>query len=285
MLLSKLAPGQRQASQTAISVALLRAIHETYDASPKLHHDPVAPLLVGSEMMQRAKAAPEWMQSDLTVSIRSHVVLRSRYAEDQLWAAASRGLRQYVILGAGYDTFAYRQPAWAASLGIFEVDHVASQQAKLERLRSVGIPISRNVTFVAADFESATLRETLAKGGVDIELPTFFACLGVMVYLPKEVVDAIFRMVASFPRGSQMVFTFSQGQSSAGLSAMTKEAAAVGEPFRTFHDPDTLYRDLLRIGYSRVAILQPEEAAELYYSGTGSTLPPPRRAAIACVYV
>lgn len=94
-------------------------------------------------MMERAKAAPEWMQSDLTVSIRSHVVLRSRYAEDQLWAAASRGVRQYVILGAGYDTFAYRQPVWAASLRIFEVDHVASQQAKVERLRSVGISIPR----------------------------------------------------------------------------------------------------------------------------------------------
>lgn len=111
------------------------------------------------------------------------------------------------------------------------------------------------------------MRETLANGGVDLELPTFFAVLGVMVYLPKEVVDAIFRVVASFPKDSQMVFTFSQGQSSAGLSAMAKEAAAVGDPFRTFHDPDTLCRDLLRIGYSRVAILKPQEAAELYYSG------------------
>ncbi len=235
--------------------------------------------------MQRAKAASEWMQSALTVAIRSHVVLRSRYAEDHLSNAASRGVRQYVILGAGYDTFAYRQPSWADLLRIFEVDHVASQEAKVERLRSVGISIPPNLTFVPADFESATLRETLANGGVDIEAPTFFACLGVMVYLPKEAVDTIFRVVASFPQGSQMVFTFSQGESSAGVSAMAREAAAVGEPFRTYHDPDTLYSELLEIGYSQVAILTPEQAADLYYSGTGVVLPPPRRAAIACANV
>lgn len=276
---------QRPASQTAIGVALLRAIHETCDSLPKLHRDPVAPLLVGDEMMRRAKAAPEWMQGALAVSIRSHVVLRSRYAEDQLCDAASQGVRQYVILGAGYDTFAYRQPTWAASLRIFEVDHVASQQEKIERLRSAGIAVPPNVTFVPADFENATLHETLTNGGVDIERPTFFACLGVMVYLRKEAVDAIFREVASFPKGSRIVFTFSQGESSPGLSALAKKAAAAGEPFRTYYDPDILRRDLLDTGYSRVAILTPEEAAELYYSGTGVGLPPPRRAAIACACV
>jgi methyltransferase (TIGR00027 family) len=276
---------QRSASQTAIGVALLRAIHEAYDDSPKLLRDPVASLLVGDEAMQRAKAAPEWMRDALTVAIRSHVVLRSRYAEDHLSDAASRGVRQYVILGAGYDTFAYRQPPWAESLRIFEVDHIASQEAKIERLRSARISVPRNVTFVPADFERATLRETLANGGVDIGAPTFFACLGVMVYLPKEAGDTIFRAAASFPQGSQLVFTFSQGGSSASTSAMAKEAAAVGEPFRTYYDPDTLSRELLEIGYSQVAILTPEQAADHYYSGTGVVLPPPRRASIACAYV
>jgi methyltransferase (TIGR00027 family) len=178
-----------------------------------------------------------------------------------------------------------RQPAWAASLRIFEVDHVASQHAKVERLRSVGISIPPNLTFVPADFESSRLGEALAWGGVDADAPVFFACLGVMVYLPKEVVDAIFRVVASFPRGSQIVFTFSQGEPSAGTSAMAKEAAAVGEPFRTYHDPDNLRSELLEMGYSRVAILTPKQAADLYYSETGIVLPPPRRAAIACAYV
>ena len=284
-MLLKVGPEQRSASRTAIGVALLRAIHQTYDASPKIHQDPIAALLVGDEAMQRAKDASEWMQSALTAAIRSHVVLRSRYAEDHLCKAASRGVRQFVILGAGYDTFAYRQPPWADSLRIFEVDHAASQEAKVERLQSAGISIPPNVTFIPADFESATLRETLANGGVDAEAPAFFACLGVMVYLPKEAVDAIFRVVASFPKGSQMVFTFSQGESSAGFSAMAKEVAAVGEPFRTYHDPDTLYRELLEIGYSQVAILTPEQAADLYYSGTGVVLPAPRRAAIACAHV
>ncbi len=286
MLLSRsLSPEQRPASQTAIGVALLRAIHEAYDNPPRIHDDPIAPLMVGDEMMQRAKAAPEWMQAPLTLSIRSHVVLRSRYAEDRLSEAASRGFRQYVLLGAGYDTFAYRQPAWAASLEIFEVDHAASQQAKIERLRSAGIPIPPNLTFVPADFERETLFETLVKGGVDTKAPAFFTCLGVMVYLPKQAVDSIFHAVAAFPKGSQLVFTFSQGGSSAGALAMTKEAAAVGEPFRTYHHPETLCREILEIGYSQVVFLSPEEAADLYYSGTGVVLPPPRRAAIACASV
>jgi hypothetical protein len=82
-----------------------------------------------------------------------------------------------------------------------------------------------------------------------------------------------------------MVFTFSQGESSAGISVMAKEAAAVGEPFRTYHDPGALCDELKNAGYSRVAILTPEEAADLYYSGTGVLLPPPRRAAIACAFV
>ena len=115
--LKKLSPEQRPASQTAIGVALLRAIHEAYDDSPKLLRDPVAALLVGDEMMQRAEAAPEWMQSALTVAIRSHVVLRSRYAEDRLCEAVLQGVRQYVILGAGYDTFAS-----ATRLGCFVTD-------------------------------------------------------------------------------------------------------------------------------------------------------------------
>src|SRR5215831_1547529 len=179
---------ERPASRTAIGVAVLRALHELHDDSPKLLRDPIIPLLLGDEVLQQAKANQEWLQDPLTTALRSHVVLRSRYTEDCLHEAVDSGTRQYVILGAGFETFAYRQPAWAEPLRIFEVDHPASQRAKVERLRLAGISIPTNVEFVAADFESASaqsasLREVLSLSSLDLTAPAFFFCLGVLVYL------------------------------------------------------------------------------------------------------
>jgi methyltransferase (TIGR00027 family) len=277
---------ERPASRTAIGVALLRAIHEIDDDSPKILSDPIILLLLDKEALQKAKANLEWLQSPLTIALRSHVVLRSRFAEDCLQQAAVSGVRQYVILGSGFDTFAYRQPAWAASLRIFEVDHPASKRAKVERLRQSGIPLPPNLEFVSADFESASLRDILSSSSLDFKAPAFFSCLGVLVYLPADSIKALFQLVASFPRLSEIVFTFSQGEKSHGDQAgahpsLAVAAAAVGEPWRTYHDPDVLHRELFEIGFSQVSFLSPEEAKYLYYRDRRDGLPPPRRTSIA----
>lgn len=255
----------RPASRTAISVAVLRAMHELYDDSPKILSDPIIPLLLDNEVLQKAKANLEWYRDPLTTALRSHVVLRSRYAEDSLREAVDSGVHQYVILGAGFETFAYRQPAWAAPLRIFEVDHPASQRAKMERLRLSNISLPLNLEFVSADFESASLRDILSHSSLDFTAPAFFSCLGVLVYLAEDSVKAIFQVAASFPKLSEIVFTFSQGNVTSGdergsRPSLAEAAAAVGEPWRSYHGPDVLRRELSEIGFSRVAFLSPQEA-------------------------
>jgi methyltransferase (TIGR00027 family) len=276
---------ERPASRTAIGVAVLRAMHELYDDSPKILSDPIIPLLLDNEVLQKAKTNFEWLQASRTTVLRSHVVLRSRYAEDSLHEAVVRGVHQYVILGAGFDTFAYRQPAWAAPLRIFEVDHPASQRVKVERLRLSGISLPANLEFVSADFESASLRDILSLSSLDFRAPAFFSCLGVLVYLPEDSIKAIFQLTASFPKLSEIVFTFSQDNRSCddqpdSNSSLADAAAAVGEPWRSYYDPDALRRELSEIGFSQVFFLSPQEAQHLYYRDRRHALPPPRRTAI-----
>jgi len=278
---------ERPASRTALGVAILRALHQLYDESPKILNDSVIPLLLGEDTLQKALASRDWFNDAVNIAMRSHVVLRSRYTEDCLQESVLCGVRQYVILGSGFDTFAYRQPDWAAPLRIFEVDHAASQRAKVERLRAAGIAIPPNVEFVAADFESATLREILANNSsLDFHAPAFFSCLGVLVYLPQATVRAILQLIASFPALSEVVLTFSQGRRPGddqyeGFSTLAQSAAAVGEPWLSYHDPDALSAELSEMGFSRVAILSPAEAEQLYYRDRSDGLPPPRRATIA----
>jgi methyltransferase (TIGR00027 family) len=277
---------ERSASRTAIGVAVLRALHELYDASPKILSDPIIPLLLDKEVLEKAKANRDWYRDPLTTALRSHVVLRSRYAEDSLHEAVVSGVHQYVILGAGFETFAYRQPAWAAPLRIFEVDHPASQRAKVERLRLSEVSLPANLEFVSADFETASLRDILSHSNLDFTAPTFFSCLGVLVYLAEESAKAIFRVAASFPKFSEIVFTFSQGDLASGdkrgpRPSLAEAAAAVGEPWRSYHDPDVLRRELFEIGFSGVSFLSPQEAKDRYYRDRCDGLPPPHRVSIA----
>ena len=273
---------ERKASRTAIGVATLRALHELYDDSPKILSDPIIPHLLDHVILEKAKSNLEWQQDPVTTALRSHVVLRSRYAEDYLCDAVARGVQQYVSLGSGFDTFAYRQPKWAAALHIFEVDHAASQSDKIERLRRSGITIPPNVEFVAADFESASLRRILANSSLDLEAPAFFSCLGVLVYLTENSVRSIFAFVASFPRGSELVLSFSQGHDKGGVvKSLADASAAVGEPWNTYHTMEELTQQLMDSGFSEVLFLTPEEAEVRYYRDRQDNLPPPKRVTIA----
>jgi methyltransferase (TIGR00027 family) len=141
----------RNASRTALSVALLRAIHQTLDGEPKILDDPISRLVLDKDWLPALEADPGPANAPMAIGVRSHVVLRSRYAEDRLAEAVRRGVRQCVVLGAGFDTFAYRQPDWARSLRIYEVDHRATQEEKCRRLEKAGIAIPENLEFVAID--------------------------------------------------------------------------------------------------------------------------------------
>src|SRR5262249_22320665 len=157
----------------------LRAVHQLIDGQPKILDDAAVIPLLGSTIIDRVMSDPARLETPGARALRSHVVLRSRYAEDRLASAVERDVRQFLVLGAGFDTFAYRQPEWARDLQIFEVDQPASQQAKRARLEASGLAIPSNLTFVVADFEHRTLHDILVDGGVDITKPAFISWLGV----------------------------------------------------------------------------------------------------------
>lgn len=271
---------QRSASRTALGVAALRAAHQRIDGEPKLLDDRISEKLVDRETLERTierAAVPE------ALALRVRVLLRSRFTEERLEAAVRRGVRQFVCLGAGFDTFAYRQPDWAHSLRLYEVDHGGSQSAKRASLDEAGIVRPHNLEYVAIDFESVSLRDGLKASSLDFTQPTFFSCLGVLVYLSRAAVDEIFTLVADFPPGSEIAFTFATGQ------AMNSEAARrvenMGEPWRTHLEVAALSRDLARLGYGPLEMLDLAEAGRRFFRERTDLLQPPPRAGIAAAIV
>jgi methyltransferase (TIGR00027 family) len=284
-------PARRGASRTAFIVAALRAAHQLLDNEPRVLDDAVAVRLLGPTAIDGIRGRLDQVQSPAARALRSHVVLRSRYAEDRLAEAVRRGVRQYVILGAGLDTFAYRQPDWAAQLRIFEVDQPASQAAKRAALAAAGLDIPANVTFVSIDFETESLRDALQSAGFDAGAPAFISWLGVMVYLAEAAADEVFRFVAALPAQTEIVFTFAPRVSdrpdddAASAPSAGARAEALGEPWRTFVDPEQLLDKLRRFGFSTVSLLTPAEADERYFRGREDGLPPPRHATIGSAIV
>jgi methyltransferase (TIGR00027 family) len=271
-------PEEREASRTAEGVALIRAAHQILDKPPRILDDPVSPLLVGPERLEAIRRNPDRVNSPAAAGLRSHVLVRSRYAEDRLHGAVDRGVTQYVALGAGLDTFAYRQPAWASSLRIFEVDHPASQAAKRARLAGAGIAVPSNVSFVALDLESDPVGPGLAAAGFDPARPAFISCLGVLAYLAPPTVDAVFAWVVSLPAGTQFVFTFAQPESGPERGTAAR-AAELDEPWQTRLAREQIRRRLSELGYASVAFVEPAEIAA-YFGGRSDALRPPSRVSI-----
>jgi len=275
---------QRNSSRTALGVAALRAVHQLLDGEPKILHDPITVRLLDADVLQQIQSNPARAHEPLAEGLRSHVVLRSRFAEERMAQAVQRGVRQCVILGAGFDTFAFRQPEWARNLHIYEVDHRATQEEKRQRLQSAGIRIPANLEFVAIDFESVSLRAGLQTSSLNFSEPAFFSCLGVLVYLSREATDAIFQLVATFPASSEIVFTFSTPDAE-DRTALANMANALGEPWQTHFDPQTLVRVLRAIGFSTISFLSPEAADRTYFQSRNDGLHAPRRGGIGAAVV
>ena len=164
-------------SATAQSVAIRRAEHQLFDW-PQVFSDPLALRIIGVQAAVCAMLRPFTAQLPASRYLRAFIAVRSRYAEDQLARAMAAGTRQYVILGAGLDTFAYRSTHRAEDLQVFEVDHPDTQALKRRRLNNSAISISPSVNFVPVDFERQGLRVELEKGGFKAGEPAFFSWLG-----------------------------------------------------------------------------------------------------------
>ena len=281
-------------STTAICAAMVRAAHLLWDEDPKIFQDPLALGLSGMESEAALQAALEAIQAELARRStpefaqkfygygRAVVAMRQRYTEDELGKAMERGVGQYVILGAGLDSFAYRRPDLAGVLRVFEVDHPATQQWKRARLQALDIALPSNLTFVPLDFEQQTLAEGLRAGGHRPELPTFVSWLGVTMYLTEAAVFETLRYVASLAPGSEIVFEYGLPESRLDeedrrLLAVAKAyAAARGEPFLSAFEPTTLAARVKALGFAQVWDLGPEEANAHYFAGRtdGLCIPP-----------
>jgi methyltransferase (TIGR00027 family) len=221
------------------------------------------------------------------MSVEAHVVLRSRYCEDRLAIAVQRGVSQYIILGAGFDTFVFRQPSWAASLRIVEVDHPGTQERERSYMVQAGLEMPKNAGFAQVDFEHESLLDGLSRHHISMDQRTFFSWLGVTMYLNESAIDAALNCMARFPQGSEVVLTF-RGPVPRELDAsmraraeLARHVASLGEPFVSFFEPDAVKAKLLSAGFITVNFLRPEEAEAQYFRGRPGDIPAPRGIRIA----
>jgi methyltransferase (TIGR00027 family) len=263
---------ENRPSETAQRVAMQRAAHQLLD-DPKVFNDPVALRIIGKESASALQADPrQYEATPLASYLRAFVAARSRYAEDELALGIRRAIRQYVILGAGLDTFAYRNPYPEGVLHVFEVDHPATQAWKRARLDEIGMTLPGDLTFAPVDFETQTLEEGLRNAGYDPGKCTFFSWLGVTEYLTTEAVMATLGFIASAPVGSGVVFDHMISPSlltpaqRSRFDTLERRVASAGEPWQAFFDPGLLTRDLQAMGFRYVKDLGPEEINARYFT-------------------
>jgi methyltransferase (TIGR00027 family) len=279
-----------QPSRTAVAAALLRAVHQRFDGEPKVLADSIIVRLLDETDWSHLQALPGGLHAAGTRIMRSAFVLRSRYAEDELAAAAARGVRQYVILGAGLDTFAWRQPAYTAGLRIFEVDHPATQAWKRARLAAAGVGEPANLVWVPMDFEDGRLTAALHSVGFNPSEPACISWLGVTQYLTGPAVDAVLRFGAGLSSPSTLVLTFMlpdddlAGAELEAVQRVAQRAAADGEPWRTRFRPEQMRQSLIDAGFTRVFLLSPEAADARYFADRADGLRAPRAARLASAY-
>lgn len=208
--------------------------------------------------------------------MRIFMAARSRFAEDCLGAAVSRGVRQAVILGAGFDTFALRNPYSNLGLRVFEVDHPATQAWKRKRLSEVGLAIPASLTFAAIDFESDDLGHGLRDAGFDPDRPAFFIWLGVVPYLGRTTIAATLRYIASVPE-SAVVFDYSEPlenyplERRAEIVALGAYTAEIGEPWLSYFDPDEIAQELRGYGFENLEDLGMTQMAVRYLGAPANT--------------
>ncbi|MGA7524975.1 MAG: class I SAM-dependent methyltransferase [Acidobacteriaceae bacterium] len=256
-------------SGTAERVAMRRAAHQLWD-EPVIFPDPLAWAILSGEARDRIRTGiEEENQNPWARGLRAFVAVRSRFAEEEIARAAAQGIRQAVVLGAGLDTFPYRNPH--AGLQVFEVDHPATQAWKRERLAEGGIAVPESVRFAPVDFESDTLAHGLAAAGFRKDEPAFFSWLGVVPYLTREAAYATLGFVSGRPQGSGVVFDYSiprelmNEREQMAFDRLAERVARAGEPFRLFLDPQQLAGDLRGMGFTAIEDLDGAAIRERWF--------------------
>jgi methyltransferase (TIGR00027 family) len=270
------------ADPTALRVALWRALHVKVDPPPHVLEDEIGLQLAAPDEGWRDR--PD-MDPRFTRPFRASIVGRARFIEDLVLEEARRGVGQYVILGAGLDTFAQRRPQIASGLRVFEVDRPGPQAWKREQLRKLGLGVPESLRFVPVDFESgASWREALVGAGFDPTRPAVVSSTGVSMYLTREANLATLRDVAGLAKGSTLAMTFllpielASEEVRPGLERAVLGARASGTPFLSFFTP-TQVLDLAReAGLARGEHVSAAVLTARYFADRSDGLRPPENA-------
>lgn len=252
--------------------AAARALHRE-EPRPWILDDHLALRLAGDEAISLIGTLRNELPERALHAFSRWACVRARVPEDMVERAAADGIRQYVILGAGLDSFAYRRGDLLDRITVFEVDHAASQEWKRERLAALQIGIPANLVYVPVDFEHQTLRETLESAGLDLDAPAIFSWLGVTMYLTLEAIRTTLAFVAGRPAGTRIALTYNLPQSALsdlGLAiepTLRKITAEMGEPMISLFTPAEIDQLAREIGFDDVEHIGPDEARQLYFPG------------------
>lgn len=263
---------------TAVRVALWRALHVQADAPPHVLEDEVGLKLIAPDADWRSR--PD--MSEFTRPFRASIVGRARFIEDLVGEAAAGGVGQYVILGAGLDTFAQRRPDIAGRMLVFEIDRPGTQQWKRRRLIDLGYGIAPFLKFVPVDFETGDdWWDRLREAGFREGEAAIVASTGVSMYLTKEAIMATLRRVASLARGSTLAMSFMlpidlvDPELRPALQRAAEGARASGTPFLSYFTPAEMLALGREAGFREVSHVPAAEIAQRYFAGRTDGLRPP----------
>ncbi len=278
--------------RTALMSAYLRS-HHSLHANPKIFDDFISTRLLTEEEhsafeqgMVRALTAIDPERAALTAKSdaisymvqyffpTSLFLSRARYAEDKLQEGINQGVKQYIILGAGMDTFAQRNPGLVEQIQIYEIDHPATQRFKRSRLKELGWEQPANLSFVPVDFTKGNLETALLDSSFDPKLPSFFSWLGVIHYLPRQDVFSTLSTIANIaPSGTSVIFdywdldAFDPQKAAKRVNVMQGMLRQAGEPMLTGLDPQSLRDELRNAGIDMKEQLSPIEIQSQYFQG------------------
>jgi len=258
-------------SRSAYWVASLRAVHQLLD-EPLVLPDPIALPLLGASTEAALRDDPFALNDPISRGLRAALVARSRFVEDELSRCVAAGVRQYVVLGAGLDTFAYRSPYADPCLRVFELDQAGTQRWKHKLLSEARIDVPSSLTFVPVDFECDDLRETLVRAGFRADQPACVSWMGVTTYLTADAVLRTLGTLAGLPAKSCVCFDFRVPATVLGPidrvinEAIGGQAAAAGEPWLSAFDPTHLQQHLLGLGFSSAVSVAPDDLNARYFA-------------------
>lgn len=263
---------------TAVRVALWRALHVEVDPPPHVIEDQVGLQLVAPDDDWRGR--PD--MSSFTRPFRASIVARARFVEDLVAEQAAAGAGQYVILGAGLDTFAQRRPELASTMRVFEIDRAGPQAWKRQRLMALGLGVPPFLHFVPVDFEAGEAWwERLRAAGFAADRPAMVACTGVSMYLSEAAIRATLRQVATFAPGSTLAMSFMlpiemvDPEVRPGVERAAAGARANGTPFVSFFTPAEMLSLARETGFREVRHVSAAALAERYFAGRTDGLRPP----------